>query len=137
MLTTIWLCATLRKCQIRTTERMAISSVWHNRQVRVRTLSRTLAIRNARWHIGYGHPQDRVTQKVAGWASGPQNLWQLHRISGSKSRSASEGSSKVVTAPKAKVKVETHGGGARGRCARGEAAMRPRQAAVSAEVSRQ
>ena len=115
---------------------MAISSVWHNRQVRVRTLSRTLAIRNARWHIGYGHPQDRVTQKVAGWASGPQNLWQLHRISGSKSSSDSDGSSKVVTAPKAKVKVETHAGGARGRCARGQPPMRPRWAAVSAEVSR-
>ena len=55
-----------------------------------------------------------------------QNLWQLHRISGSKSRSASEGSSKVVTAPKAKVKVETHGGGARGRCARGRRPCRLR-----------
>lgn len=63
--------------------------------------------------MGYGHPQDNLTQNCAGWARGPQNLWQLHRISGSKSRSANDGSSSVVTAPKAKVKVESFAGGAR------------------------
>lgn len=70
-------------------------------------------MRNARWHIGYGQPHDNVTHHCAGCASGPQNLRQVHRISGSKSSSASDGSSSVVTAPKAKVMVETFAGGAR------------------------
>lgn len=93
---------------------MAICSVSQCRQVSGRTLSRRLAIRNARWHIGYGHPHDNVTHHCAGWASGPQNLRQVHWISGSKSSSASDGSYKVVTAPKAKVEVETFAVGARG-----------------------
>lgn len=76
-------------------------------------------MRNARWHIGYGHPHDSVTHHWAGWASGPQNLRQVHWISGSKSSSASDGSYSVVTASKAKVMVETSAGGARERSARG------------------
>lgn len=76
-------------------------------------MRRTLAIRSAVWHIGYGQLQDRVTHHCAGWASGLQSLWQAHRMSGSKSSSASEGSSSVVTGTKAKVKVETSAGGAR------------------------
>ncbi len=98
---------------MRTTDRIAISSVSHRRHVSGRTFRRTLAIRSARRHIGYGHPHDSETQNCAGWARGPQNRWQLHRISGSKSRSASDGSNSVVTAPKAKVKVESFAVGAR------------------------
>ncbi len=70
-------------------------------------------MRSARWHIGYGHPQESVTHHCAGWASGLHSLWQEQRMSCSKSSSASDGSSSVVTATKAKVKVETSAGGAR------------------------
>lgn len=100
-----------------TTDRIAICAVSQWRQVSGRTFKRTLAIRNARWHMGYGHPQDSVTHHCAGWASGPQNLRQVHWISGSKSSSASDGSCRVVTATKAKVQVETFAVGARGNCA--------------------
>ncbi len=95
------------RCQIRTTSRILIWSVLHSRQVSVRTLRRTLAIRNACWHIGYGHPHDSVTHHCAGWARGLQSLWQAQGMSCSKSRSASDGSSNVVMSTKAKVKVET------------------------------
>lgn len=49
-----------------TTERIAIWSVSQWRHVNGRTLRRTLAIRSARWHIGYGHPHDNVTHHCAG-----------------------------------------------------------------------
>ncbi len=73
-------------------------------------------MRSARLHIGYGQPHDSVTHHCAGWARGLQSLRQAHGMSGSKSRSANDGSSSVVTVTKAKVKVETSAGGARKIC---------------------
>ena len=43
-----------------------------------------------------------MTHHCAGCASGPQKRRHVHRMSGSKSSSASDGSSKVVTAHRAK-----------------------------------
>jgi len=82
---------------------------------------------SARLHIGYGQPHDRVTHHCAGWARGLQSLRQAQGISGSKSSSANEGSSSVVTVTKAKVKVETSAGGARKKVQRlcESAALRP------------
>lgn len=68
---------------------------------------------SARLHIGYEQPHDSVTHHCAGWARGLHSLRQTHGMSGSKSRSANDGSSNVVTVAKAKVKVETPVGGAR------------------------
>ena len=60
---------------------------------------------------------------------------QLHRISGSKSSSASDGSSSVVTASESKVKVETFAGGAREKSVR-PPQRRPETCAAASRGSR-